>query len=222
MDRPGWDQRTDIVIVASPTQREVIWIPRDLFCESLNNRINGAYRWQGHPVFQTALLEHGIKVDHSVCVLREVVEKAFANYEITVPVEKEEAFLYPLLPQKPIEEGSKIVKFSPPEERLCGERFHQWIGARMPLSGISTDATGDLVRIKRQQILLRRLLEEKFDFSSLDFEGINVSSPQALEELSQVRTHWSFRTLDNLEPVTIRKMYVFIRKGGARMASNEA
>ncbi len=211
MDREGWNHRTDILVVVNPDAREVLWVPRDLHFKSLDNRINIAFKRGGHALLQSALHEYDIPAENSICVLRSVVEKAFANYRITVPVAEPQAFYYPLTPQQPIEDGQKIVRFEPPSELLTGERFHQWLGARIPLEG-GYDASSDLVRISRQQVLLRRLLEEHFDFGSLSQAGMDISSPTALEEVALVSPDWHLHTLPDLVPVTLRRMHLLIRK----------
>lgn len=212
MDREGWQHRTDILVVADPKKKEVLWVPRDLYCEVHSNRINKAFMNGGHALLKAALLEHGINIEHSICVLRSVVEKAFENYQITVPVVEYQQFHYPLAPQQPIEDGYKIVQFKPPEDFLVGERFHQWMGARVPPEGYH-DASSDLLRLQRQQVLLRRLLEEKFDFASVSQDGLDLSSPEAYQDLKLIGSDWSFCTLAGITPATIRKMYVFVRDG---------
>lgn len=211
MDREGWDHRTDIITVIDPRKKEILWIPRDLYCERLGNRINTAFKKGGHELLIEALQEHGLEVENGICVLRSVIERSLIQYKIQVPVEQFEEFYYPLAPQLPIEEGKKIIQFHPPSEWLEGERFHQWIGARVPLEGYQ-DASGDLARIRRQQILLRRMLEEGFDFAHVGLGGISMTSPRALEEVTKLRADWRFRTLEDLKPVTKHSMYVFIRQ----------
>jgi hypothetical protein len=211
MDREGWEHRTDILVVVDPIKKEVLWVPRDLYCEIHANRINKAFMIGGHALLKAAFLEHEIRIDHSICVLRSTVEKALENYQITVPVSEYQEFHYPLQPQEPIENGYKLVQFSPPQDFLEGDRFHQWMGARVPPEGYN-DASSDLLRLQRQQVLLKRLLEEKFDFSSVDKDGLDISSAEAYIDLQQIRPDWNFYTLAGITPATIRKMYVFVRE----------
>lgn len=211
MDREGWEHNTDILVVVRPAAREVVWVPRDLYCACLDHRVNTAFKKGGHALLQTALRERGLPVEHSVCVLRSVVERALRDCRVTVPVTQAQEFAYPLAPQKPIEEGRKVVRFEPPEEILVGERFHQWLGARVPVEG-DYDATSDLVRLVRQQTLLRRLLEERFAFGALGPEGIDASAPGALDELRLVRADWRFATLPDLVPASLRGMHLLVER----------
>jgi hypothetical protein len=106
-----------------------------------------------------------------------------------------------------------VVSFRPPEERLEGERIHQWIGARRSLSG----ETGDLARIKRQHVLVRRLLGTDFDFRSVvrDRELTRASSAAAFGELAAARPDWTFATLEGVVPATINgKEVLLLRRPG--------
>jgi hypothetical protein len=112
-------------------------------------------------------------------------------------------FSYPLQPTARIEDGSKQIVFNPPGEILRGERIHQWIGAR---------GASDLHRIERQKILLRRLLEKKFDFRPIlsDPSRFRCSNPKAMDELAQVRAEWQFKTFDSVVPRTIAGKEVLV------------
>ena len=221
MDREGWDQRTDILVVVNPNSREVLWVPRDLYCTTVDNRINTAFKKGGHPLLHSSLAEHGIIVENSIIILRSAIEAALANLRITVPVEEHQKFYYPLAPQQAIEDGRKLVRFDPPEEILEGERIHQWIGARVPLEG-NIDATLDLVRIRRQQTFLRRLLEEKFNFAAVPHQLMKISSPAAIGDVAQGRSNWRFHTVANLVPITLRKMHLLVKQDSILAASNGA
>ena len=94
---------------------------------------------------------------------RGATERAAAAISVEVPIDEHIDFLYPLVPTRPIEEGHKLIHFDPPSERLEGERIHQWIGARLAQERKSSD----LERIQRQQVFLRALLQQSFDFKSL-------------------------------------------------------
>src|SRR4051812_46887068 len=160
MDRSGWSANTDNIVVVDPAERCVLWVPRDLWCDSVGDRINTAFGRGGHPCLVEALAEHDIGVEHSVCLAREAVEHALDGVRVTVPVAEDREFWYPLWPREPIERGRKLVRFRAPAETLQGERIHQWVGARTRVDGPSTDFD----RIGRQQVLIRCLLDDDFEF----------------------------------------------------------
>src|SRR5215212_5544445 len=147
MDRDSFGANTDVIVLADSSARELLWIPRDLWCESLGDRVNRAFALGGHVGLSVALAEHGIAGEHSVCLLPAAVGSAFDGLEVEVPVDERIELWYPLAPQRSIKEGRKRVVFEPPVERLAGERLHQWIGARY---GVARPGS-DLERIRRQQ-----------------------------------------------------------------------
>jgi hypothetical protein len=159
-DRPGWAARTDNIVIVDPSAEQLLWVPRDLWCASIQDRVNTAFARAGHRGLTDALAEHGFIVQHSLCLCRDAVEHALEDVEVTVPVDQEQVYWYPLAPQKPIKDGRKIIRFCPPAETLRGERLHQWIGARYGFGWSSTDFD----RIRRQQTLLECLWDEGFDF----------------------------------------------------------
>ena len=215
MDRDGWEARTDNIVVADPARRCLLWVPRDLWAESLRNRINCAFARGGHQGLLSGLEGLGLDVQHSVCVRREALELALADLTVTVEVDEPLDFWYPLSPTAPIEEGQKLVRFDPPAEPLSGERIHQWLGARLRPGR----ASSDLERIERQQVFVRTLLDDGFDFSRLlaSPELVSASSEEGLEELAQVSPGWSLETLGPVVPKTIDGMLVLVlRKSRAR------
>jgi anionic cell wall polymer biosynthesis LytR-Cps2A-Psr (LCP) family protein len=209
MDRPGWRARTDNIVVADPESERLTWVPRDLWVDSLGNRVNTAFARGGHDGLRRALAELGVAADHSVCVQRAAVERLLAGLAVTVPVGEPEEFVYPLRPDTRVQDGAKVVRFEPPAERLTGERIHQWLGARRRPDG----AGSDLVRIERQQVLVRTLLREGFDPSPLleAPELVSASSDAALGEVARVAPHWRFRTLGPVRDRTIDGMTVLVR-----------
>ncbi|MGQ0640926.1 MAG: LCP family glycopolymer transferase [Gemmatimonadaceae bacterium] len=213
MDRDSWTARTDNIVVADPRRRRLLWIPRDLWCDVVGDRINGAYERGGHKLFLAAVRELGIPVESSVVLLRSAVEHALAGLSISIPVDRPRRYWYPLEPTLRLEDGAKLVVFEPPQETLAGERIHQWIGARRSADS-PPPRLPDLDRIERQQILVRRLLEEKFDFSrALDNPAlVAVSGASALEQLGCVGLGWAMRTYDRVEPVTIDRKMVLVRQ----------
>ncbi|MFH1178072.1 MAG: hypothetical protein V1750_11750 [Acidobacteriota bacterium] len=216
MDRDGWQARTDNIVVVDSQRQRLLWVPRDLWCERMQGRVSEAYRWGGHRILMAALGEHGIAVDASVCLRRAASEQALANLTIMVPVPRLLEFWYPLTPTVPIEDGRKLISFRPPSETLAGERLHQWIGARCNLDGTGSD----LARIERQKVLVRRLLEDGFDFGALlaNPDWYSLSSPEALAELAGVRASWHFETLSGLAPARVDSKSVLIRDRGSWLA----
>jgi anionic cell wall polymer biosynthesis LytR-Cps2A-Psr (LCP) family protein len=209
-DERSFDSNTDVLVVADPATRTLLWVPRDLWCEGLRDRINRAYRLQGHDGVIRALAEHGIEARHGVYVSREASAAALDGVVVDVPVPERLEFWYPLSPERPIEEGRKRIVFDPPYEELSGERIHQWIGARYGAEHPSSD----LDRIERQQVLLAALLRDGHDFSRVVAPGMpaRVSAPEALDELARVRPTWRFSTLGGLASATIDAMKVLTRE----------
>jgi hypothetical protein len=212
LDRDDWQANTDNIVVADPARRLLTWVPRDLWCPALNDRVNTAFARGGHEMLLAALAELGLRVSHSLCLRRRAAERALAGLSITVPVPAPLDMVYPLAPRTAVEDGHKIVSFRPPAERLQGERVHQWIGARRVLLGPS----GDLARIARQQVFVRRLLEERFDFAAAlaEADDQRLSSPAALAELEAVRAGWRMAALDAVRPALIAGKEVLLRKRG--------
>jgi anionic cell wall polymer biosynthesis LytR-Cps2A-Psr (LCP) family protein len=208
MDREGWDQRTDNIVVADPDRRELVWVPRDLWVESLRDRVNGAFCSGGHEKLIGALGELGLAVEHSLCVSRTAVERALSGVSVAVPVKERLDYWYPLSPTEEIEAGRKQVTFEPPQEQLSGERIHQWLGARFAVDR----ASSDLERIERQQAFVFALLEDGFDWEQLvaDSELVSTSSADAFTELAAVAADWKARTLGPVAPETIDEMMVLV------------
>lgn len=204
MDRAGLRADTDIMVLVQPEASRLLWIPRDLWCEGIQDRINAAYRKGGHPLLASSLSEHGLEARTSLCLSRTALEYALEAVSVTVPVPVRMEFSYPLAPTARIEDGMQRVVFQPPGERLRGERVHQWIGARGP---------SDLHRIERQKILLRRLLHTGFEFTRAiqDPREFLCSNPGAISVLAEVNAHWRFETLTDCFPRTIGNKMVLVR-----------
>ena len=219
MDRGGWAANTDNIVVADPARRRLTWVPRDLWAESIRFRVNRAYARGGHEALAAALADLGLPVQHGLCVRRETTERALAGAEVTVPVREPLRFWYPLEPTAAIEDGRKPISFDPPQETLCGERIHQWLGARYRREGASS--LPDVERLERQQVFVRSLLEQGFDFRAAvdaDPSLIRASGAEAFEELSRVDATWRFETVDDVEPATIDGMMVLVRTRRARLS----
>lgn len=206
MDRQGFSANTDIIVVVDPPSRRLLWMPRDLWCESLGDRINAAYRKGGHGLLKKALAEYQVVVNAGLCLARQATEHALAQTAIVVPVPERMTFHYPLTPTSRIEDGRKTIEFNPPAEMLRGERVHQWIGAR---------GSSDLHRIERQKVFLRRLLDTRFNFRGLLqtpswFSGQHLD--QAICDLGQVRTEWQFDTFGPLQNQILHGKKVLVRE----------
>jgi len=207
MDRPTWWDNTDVLVLAQPAARRLLWIPRDLWCPGLGDRVNRAYALGSEDGLRAALAEHGFVADHTVVLRRDAASALLDTLAVTVPIDREETFLYPLDPERPIEEGRRRIRFSPPSERLEGERLHQWIGARYRVDGPASD----LERIKRQQRLLAVLMIEETDFSAvLGEDGCRVSSDDAIAELAQVEPGWRLEIHGPLMPAEVDGRQVLV------------
>jgi len=207
MDGPEFGDNADVLVLADPDERRLLWIPRDLWCPALGDRVNRAYALKGGDGLIAALAEHGLEADHTVMLTRAATAPFLATVEATVPVEKEETFWYPLEPGRPIEDGRKRVSFMPPSERLRDERLHAWIGARYRVEGNGTD----LERIARQQKLFAVLMIDGADFAPLlDHEGCRVSSDEAAAELRRVALGWRLKTFGPLAAAEIDGRHVLV------------
>ena len=198
MDRDSFTARTDVIVVVRPERRELLWVPRDLWCSSLRDRVNVAWQRGGHPALAEALAEHDLDAEHGICLTPRAIGSTLEDETILMPLAEPLEFWYPLAPHQPIEEGRKRIRFEPPLEELRGERIHQWLGARYRTSG----AGSDLQRIERQKQLLALLLGDGFDFRRFLAEpsAFQLSSLAALDDLAQVRPGWSMLTLAGLRP----------------------
>jgi anionic cell wall polymer biosynthesis LytR-Cps2A-Psr (LCP) family protein len=166
MDRNDFiNARMDNIIYINPNYKTIQWIPRDLYTQLINNRINTAYRLgKGSECLINCLKEFNIDVKHCLCLLPSFFEECIEIIkEIKIPVNKDLKFFYPLHRYTLIEDGKKIIEFKAPSEILSGDRIHEWIGARY---SIKKDTT-DIHRISRQEILLTEIIKNKIDFSNL-------------------------------------------------------
>ncbi len=201
LDRDSWEGDTDNLVVVDAARRTLTWIPRDLWCDEHRDRVNQAFKRGGHVRLRAALAELGFQVDAGVCLQRSAVEAAVAELSVTVPVPERIDLRYPLTPRSMLQDGEKVVSFRPPEEALSGERIHQWIGARTQVGKPGSD----LIRLQRQQVLVRRLVEIGWDFrrALADPRLVSLSRPDALAPLSAVGPGWSFRIAGGFAPATI-------------------
>jgi len=202
-DRAGFTSNTDNLVLVRPSFRQVLWIPRDLWCPVFGDRVNRAFADGGHERLVAALAEHGLDAGGSVVLTRDATESALAAVSVLVPIPIAMTFAYPLTPTARIEDGRKTITFRPPAEVLRGERIHQWIGAR---------GGSDLHRIERQKILLRRLIEDRVDFRACLArpDWVRASTPAALDTLADVDATWRFETFGPTIPETIDGKQVLV------------
>lgn len=183
MDTPHLEGNTDVLVIADAEAKVLCWIPRDLWCEGIRQRVNSAFLVGGHEALASTLREHGFELDASLMVDRRAAERALEDVRLHVPVAERLEFWYPLQPDRPIEEGRKRISFEPPGEILEGERLHQWAGARYSVSGKGSD----LDRIERQQTMAKAMFEQGFDFRrAIEVDAQVAISGPALEELRRV------------------------------------
>jgi hypothetical protein len=201
MDRSSFEGNTDVLAVVDPALPLVLSVPRDLWCESIGDRVNSAYARGGHAALAAALAEHGIAADHSLCLLPAAIESGFDDLEIEVPVESFLAYWHPGRLWNPLDKGWRLVVFEPPSVVLSGQWLHAWIGARFALVGLSSD----LARVERQQVLLRALLRDGADFGRFlsPADAVESSSQAAIDELREVGPDWAIATLPDLRPTRI-------------------
>jgi anionic cell wall polymer biosynthesis LytR-Cps2A-Psr (LCP) family protein len=209
MDAPGFDANTDVLVLVDPQARRLLWVPRDLWCQSIRDRVNQAFALGGHEGIALALRDHGLEPDAIMVVARAAAERVLDGIAVEVEVPDPLEFWYPLDPRRPIEDGRKRIRFEPPAELLEGERLHQWIGARYRVHGPGSD----LDRIRRQRILVTALLERSVEWGRAlqDPDEVAISGP-ALEELRLVDAGFSTATFaDDAVPRTIDGKDVLVR-----------
>jgi hypothetical protein len=215
MDRPGWMADTDNIVIVDPEAERLLWVPRDLWCATIRDRVNTAFARGGHRGLVDALAEHGFVVHHSLCLARAAVEHALEHVEVTVPVDRELVFWYGLSPQQLLRDGRKVIRFRPPAETLRGERLHQWIGARSGLGWSSSDFD----RIDRQQTLLRCGWHDlPFSRAVENADWVSVSGPEAYEDLRNARPSWRLDTFADVQPRTIGGSRVLVNRQGVSRA----
>lgn len=209
MDTPSLAGNTDVLVVADPEAKVLCWVPRDLWCESIHERVGRAFVLGGADALSKALGDHGFELDGSIVVDRRAAERALEGVRVRVPVSERLEFWYPREPGLAIEEGRKRVVFEPPEELLEGERVHQWIGARYPVSGTGSD----LERILRQRTIAKAMLDEGYDFGrAIEVADQMAISGPALEELRRVDSSYLMVTFaDDAVPRRIDGKQVLVR-----------
>jgi len=210
LDQDSWSARVDNIVIADPITKSLTWVPRDLWCPPLCDRVNEAFAFAGLPGLLCALRYFGIQCEYGLVLRRGATERAAAAISVEVPIDEHIDFLYPLVPTRPIEEGHKLIHFDPPSERLEGERIHQWIGARLAQERKSSD----LERIRRQQVFLRALLQQSFDFKSLitDPKLVRMSDKGALTELAMVDSSWRMEAVTDVRYERVDGKSVLVKR----------
>jgi anionic cell wall polymer biosynthesis LytR-Cps2A-Psr (LCP) family protein len=210
MDRSSWTANTDNIVVVDARRRLLTWIPRDLWSPMLGDRINTAFLHGGHAALLAALVEQGEAVDEGLCLLRDAVGIALRDVVVRVPVDEPFQYWYPMEPERAIEDGRKLVEFNPPSEMLSGERIHQWLGARYALGR----GGSDFYRIRRQQVFVRRLIEDGFDFTRAiaNPDLFSMTGAAAREELRQVKADWRQTIMDDVVDEKINGKAVLVRR----------
>jgi anionic cell wall polymer biosynthesis LytR-Cps2A-Psr (LCP) family protein len=210
MDERSLRARTDVTVVADPERKRLLWVPRDLWCPDLGERVNRAYELGGHAGLSDALAEHGIEAEHALILSRAATERVIAGLDVMMPVARAFTLTVPDVPGGEIEKASREVRFDPPATRLNGDLIHDWVAGRY-----STDLreAGDLGRIRRQQLLLAVLLGERADLrGALDCpDEFDLTSQAALGELAAVHANWILETLGPLTPRRIDGKEVLTR-----------
>jgi hypothetical protein len=207
LDRDAVGANTDNLAVVDPTKETITWVPRDLWSPVVGDRINRAWAVGGVDLLRRALAEAGHDVDDAIVLARRTVADYLDSIEAVVPVDRPMAFLYPRAPDEPIEAGATLVRFEPPDERLAGTRLHQWVGARLTPSGDGSD----LDRIRRQQVLLRVLLDTGADLGRV-LLGTGDVAPRSRAALAEVGPHWRFDVHDDLVPARIGGKEVLVAR----------
>ena len=211
MDERSLLARTDVTVVADCERERLLWVPRDLWCDGLGDRVNRAYELGGHAGLKAALAEHGIDVGDGLVLSRAATERVIAGLDVMMPVARSFALTVPDVPGGDIEEARREVRFDAPATRLRGDLIHDWVSGRYSTEPSESD---DLGRIRRQQLLLAVLLGDGADLSGvLDRpEEIDLTSKAALGELAAVRADWRFETFGPLTPRRIDGKEVLTRR----------
>jgi len=201
---------TDNIVFIDFKKKSLTWIPRDLYAYRIRSRVNEAYRLGGHSLFIEVINKLGYKAEHSICVSTQACINVFSQLKLVVPIAEYAEYHYPLKPFTPIESGRKTICFQPPQEELVGERIHHFLGARFRID--KNVALPDFDRILRQQVFVKCLLEQHFNFKQFLIENISFSHPDALDQLHLINSQYEFKLANNCFPVTIQGMKVLFKK----------
>jgi hypothetical protein len=135
LDLDHWGSNTDNIVVADPTTRTLTWIPRDLWCPSIKNRINKAFAFGGIERLIAALNELGFPCDQGLVLRRGATERAAMRISLEVPVEEPLDYWYPLHPDD-ARPGRAKTRHLSASARAARGRTHSSM-ARRPQGGRS-------------------------------------------------------------------------------------
>ncbi|TPN79511.1 hypothetical protein FJ987_29290 [Mesorhizobium sp. CU2] len=208
LDRDNWDANTDIIVFVDISRRRLTWVPRDLWSALVSDRVNGAFAKGGGKLLLDALAELGFVAQSSVCLRRGATEAALAGVIVQVQVRQPLDFWYPLTPTSRLEDGRQKVSFRPPAETLDGVRLHQWIGARTMVDGKGTD----FLRMDRQIVFLRALINDGFDFRAVlrDPDLVRFTGPDPLPSLARVKAGWRMQVHDWVDDAVLDGKMVLV------------
>jgi hypothetical protein len=215
MDRAGWDQCTDVIVVVLPEHHTLCWVPRDLLCTRYRCRINAVFARHGHDGLRTALRDFGLSAHDSACLQRGLAEELLAGVSVEVPVDRPLEYWYPSEPCARLEDGRRLVRFDPPGERLEGMRVHEWLGAR-----IAPDRyAGDLERIARQQVFVGALLRSGFDPRPVLARRPELwtATPGVAADLEQVTPGWRTTGITDVDDAVFEGQQVLIPRAPLRL-----
>lgn len=216
MDRNSWIARTDVIIICNPDNKKLFWIPRDLYCERISNRLNTAYGKGKDTLVIECLKDFGINVKYCICILPNLINENIIRLgEITVPIAITRHFYYPLHRHTNIEDGKRLIQFTAPNEILAGDRIHEYIGARFAAdSKLIPKHFPDFDRIRRQQNLLKQLLLKKSIFHYEDEKNIQGINDSVIQILRSVDDSWT------IEPIREIDYKLCSKKGMCVVTSN--
>lgn len=221
MDRDSWFARTDVIIICNPDKKLLYWLPRDLYCTRICNRLNTAYQKGQDTLVIECLNDVGIAIKHCICILPILINENIMKIgEINIPIGQTRRYFYPLHRHKPIEEGKRLITFTAPNEILTGDRIHEYIGARYaaddhfkPSIKIPSHYP-DFDRIRRQQNLLKHLLITKYVFHYADEKNIRGVNESVIQILKMLDDSWQIETISETQYTlcVINKMSVLVKK----------
>lgn len=206
------DKNTDVIIHINYKSKTMTWIPRDLYSHRILHKINSAYRYGGNLLFKKCVEDLGFgSIIDCICIPIKSCRKVFSSLEVYVEIQEQADYYYPIRIGRPIEEGRKIISFSPPGELLKGERIHQFLGARTRVK--STDYTDlpDFERIKRQQSFMRALIRDKFKFKTFFNHEIDASATELIKFFNVFKSPYEYHLFNpSLYDRKLGKMLVLL------------
>ncbi|MCW5716846.1 MAG: hypothetical protein KIS68_03330 [Bauldia sp.] len=216
LDRDDFSANTDVIVVADDRRRRLTWVPRDLWSPLIANRVNKAFALGGGDLLLRALAGLRFPCSGALVLRRSATEAALDGVTVVVPVSERLDFWYPEHPTRPIEDGRKAIAFDPPQETLRGERIHQWLGARTMIGRPGSD----LMRCDRQQVFLRALMAQGFDFraSLADPERYRITGVDPLPVLGRITADWEMRTFRRVRDAIVDGKAVLVLERRLRRA----